>query len=406
MSSIPNAHRTRAPDRGVSLHYSEPTMRGFVNPLPARSASFRGLFADDDYRDVRAYFMAHPELSPTPLRKLPTLAASLGLGAVSVKDESGRFGLNAFKILGVRYAIHRLMSGSDHDSRSGERIDHASIPDLATRGVVCATAGNHGRAVARVASDHRLPCTVFVSAPGEGDSPVDRRSRGVRVAGMQADGATVVEVSGSYEEALRRAAEHASTTGAVVVSDTSLPGSDEIPCFIMSGYTQILVEAYEQWHRMPDVILVQGGVGGLVCAVASWCAWRFGAARPYVIACEPDGAACLLASAEAGKPIALAGPLQTSMAGLRCAEPSWAAWPAIARAVDAFVSIPDSHVLDMVERLAKPAGADPPIQAGLSGACGAAALVAVARAPELAHVRRAARIDRSTHAFVIVTEGP
>jgi diaminopropionate ammonia-lyase len=381
-------------------------MRGFLNPLPARSASFRGRFTDDDYRDARAYFATHPELSPTPLRKLPALAASLGLGAVSVKDESGRFGLNAFKILGVRYAVHRLLSGADHGSRSGERTDGDSNPELVKRGVVCATAGNHGRAVARVASDHRLPCTVFVAAPGEGDSPVDRRSRGTRIDGMKADGATVVEVSGSYEEAVRRAVEHASSTGAVVVSDTSWSGYEQIPGFIMSGYTQILVEAYEQWHRMPDVIVVQGGVGGLVCAVASWCAWRFGAARPFVIACEPDGAACLLASAEAGKPIAINGPLQTSMAGLRCAEPSPAAWPAIARVVDAFVSIPDSLAVDMVERLAKPAGTDPPIHAGLSGACGAAALVAVAKAPGLAHVRRAARMDRSTHALVIVTEGP
>jgi diaminopropionate ammonia-lyase len=380
-------------------------MRGFLNLLAVRGAGFRGLFGDDDYRDVRAYFESHPELSATPLRNLPALAASVGLGAVSVKDESGRFGLNAFKIVGVRYAVHRLMSESDRGSRSGERTG-ASKAELAKRGLVCATAGNHGRAVARVASEHGLPCTVFVAALGEGDSPVDRRSRAARVAAMRADGATVEEVSGSYEDAVRLAAEHGSTTGALVVSDTSWPGYDEIPRFIVSGYTQVLAEAYEQWRRVPDVIVVQGGVGGLVCAVANWCAWRFGAARPFVIACEPDGAACLLASAEAGKPISLDSPLRTSMAALRCAEPSPAAWPAIARAVDAFVSIPDSLALDMVERLAQPAGTDPPIHSGLSGACGAAALVAVAKAQELAHVRRAARMDRSSHALVIVTEGP
>jgi len=396
----------RAPEsESFSVHY-EHHMRGFLNPLPARSASFRGLFADDDYRDVRSYFAGHPELAPTPLRKLPALAASLGLGALSVKDESGRFGVDAFKIVGVRYAMHRLMLGSDGGPRPGEHADGTTNAALARRGVVCATAGNHGRAVARVASDHRLPCTVFVASPGDADSPVDRRSRGARVAGMIADGATVVEVSGSYEEAVRRAAEHGSATGALVVSDTSWPGYHEIPGFIVSGYTQILAEAYEQWQSVPDVIVVQGGVGGLVCAVASWCAWRFGAARPYVIACEPDGAACLLASAEAGKPIALEGPLTTSMAGLRCAEPSPAAWPAIVRTVDAFVSIPDSIALDMVDRLARPSGTDPSIQAGLSGACGAGALAAVATAPDLAHVRRAARMDRSTHALVIVTEGP
>jgi len=380
-------------------------MRGLLNPLATRSASFRGLFADEDYRAVFAYFAAHPELSPTPLRSLPALAVSLGIGAVSVKDESARFELNAFKIVGVRYAIDRLMSESDRGAGSAEHTG-ASKSGPGNRSLVCATAGNHGRAVARVASDHGLPCTVFIAAPGEGDSPVDRRSRATRVAAMKADGATVVDAVGSYEDALLRAAEHGASTGALVVSDSSWPGYEEIPGFIISGYTQILEEAYSQWRRPPDVIVVQGGVGGLVCAAASWCAWRFGAARPYVIACEPDGAACLLASAEAGKRIALDGPLETCMAGLRCAEPSRAAWPAIARGVDAFVSIPDSLALEAVDRLARPAGTDPSIQAGLSGACGAAALVALAKAPELAHVRRAVKMDRSTHALVIVTEGP
>jgi diaminopropionate ammonia-lyase len=375
-------------------------MRGFPNPLATRSASFRGQFTDADYREVRAFFAAHPELSPTPLLTLPAMAAALGIGAVSVKDESTRFGLNAFKIVGVRYALHRLTS--DHGSGSGEQIR----ADLGKHGVVCATAGNHGRAVARVASELGLPCTVFVAAPGDGDSPVDRRSRAARVAAMTADGAKVVEVAGSYEEAVRQAAACATSTRAIAVSDMSWPGYREIPGFIMAGYTQIIAEAYEQWRRMPDVIFVQGGVGGLVSAVASWCAWRFGAARPLVIACEPDGAACLLASAQAGKPIALEGPMYTCMAGLRCAEPSAVAWPAIARGVDAFVSVPDSVVLDMVDQLAQPAGADPAIKAGLSGACGAAALVAVAKSPELAGVRRAVRMDRSTHALVIVTEGP
>ena len=156
------------------------------------------------------------------------------------------------------------------------------------------------------------------------------------------------------------------------------------------------------------MIVVQGGVGGLVCAAASWCAWRFGAARPFVIACEPDGAACLLASAEAGQADRARGPACTrAWPALRCAKPSPAAWPAIARGVDAFVSVPDSLALDTVERLAEPEGGDPPVHAGLSGRVRRRrARGAWPRSPELAHVRRAVRMDRSTHALVIVTEGP
>ena len=147
--------------------------------MATRSASFRGLFADDDYRDVCAYFAAHPELSPTPLRTLPALAASLGLGAVSVKDETARFGLNAFKIVGVRYAIHRLMS----DPITAPVRRHSLERNLASAAWCARRRGTTGARSRAWRPNSGLPCTVFVAAPAEGDSPVDRRSRAARVGG-------------------------------------------------------------------------------------------------------------------------------------------------------------------------------------------------------------------------------
>ena len=69
-----------------------------------------------------------PEYKPTPLVSLPALAAELGLGALFVKDESRRLGLNSFKILGASYAISRF---------EGLRTCFSAATD-----------GNHGRAVA------------------------------------------------------------------------------------------------------------------------------------------------------------------------------------------------------------------------------------------------------------------
>jgi diaminopropionate ammonia-lyase len=368
-------------------------VRTFINPAVCRDRTFRGLFGDDEYRDVHAYFAAHPERPPSPLRSLPALAARLGLGAVLIKDESARFGLNAFKIVGVRYAVHRL----------GD--------EAAARGLVCATAGNHGRAVARAARDKRVPCTVFVPAPrpaspeGSRAREIEVATRASRVAAMRDDGATVIDVDGPYETAVRQAAAYASETRATVVSDTSWPGYERIPGWIMAGYTQMFEEAYGQWDRRPDLVVVQGGVGGLVCAAASWLAWRFGAARPRLVAAEPDGAACLLESARAGHPISLEGPLETMMAGLRCAEPSPLAWPTIAAGVDAFASVPDDRVLATIAGLHRPPGADPAIDAGPSGACGAAVLEGLATEPELADARQVLGMDRSTAALVVITEG-
>lgn len=324
---------------------------------------------------MHEYFAAHPELPPTPLRRLGTFAAALGVRSVDAKDETHRFGLNAFKILGVRYAVHRL----------GD--------DAAARGIVCATAGNHGRAVARVAKQKRVPCTIFIPAGG---SP--------RIESMRDDGARVIEVNGTYEEAVRRAAEHGTTTGATIVSDTSWDGYEDIPRWIMAGYSQLFEEANSQWDSPPDVVLIQGGVGGLVCAAANWFAWRFGPRRPFLIACEPDSAACLLASARAGRATTADGDLGTAMACLRCADPSPAAWPAIAAGVDAFVTVSDEQAHDAVRDLAAGPGAER-IDAGLSGACGVAALRALAALPTFEEVRRAAGLDRSTSAFVVVSEG-
>ena len=361
-------------------------MRALLNPSVRRDDEFRGLFSEDEYRHVSAFFAAHPDLSPTPLKSLPSIADALGVAAIDAKDETQRFGVNAFKITGVRYAVEQL-----DDESSG-------------RGLVCATAGNHGRAVARVAAWKRIPCSVFVPA-GKTTEPLEHATRAARIDGMRADGATVVDVDGSYEEAVRRAAAFGAETESCVVSDTSWDGYTQIPRWIMTGYTHILEEVASQWGAPPTLVIVQGGVGGLVCAAASWFASRFGGGRPSFIAVEPDEAACLLASAQARHPVTITSSLETIMSGLRCAEPSPLAWPTIAAGVDAFLTVPDSLVLEMMRTLAGAPGGER-LEAGPSGACGMAGLAAIARAPELEGLRSAARLDRFTRALVIVTEGP
>jgi diaminopropionate ammonia-lyase len=355
----------------------------WLNPAVRRDGSFTGLFDDTEYRNVEAYYASQPRLEPTPLRSAPILAADLGAARVDIKDESRRFGLSAFKILGARYAAHRL----------GREVE---------RGLVAATAGNHGRAVARVARDCAVPCTIFVPAAREVEE-FERATRARRIAGMKEDGAIVVEVDGSYEEAVRLAAARGAATGATIVSDVSWPGYETIPRWIMTGYTHLIEEAARQWEHVPDVVFVQGGVGGLVCAATSWLAHRFGATRPYLVACEPARAACLLESARAGSPVTIEGDLRTMMAGLRCATPSGAAWPAVQSGVDAFVSVPDSLALEAIERLRREA---PSIDSGPSGACGVAGALAVAREPTMAAVSDACGWSRATRVLAIVTEGP
>jgi diaminopropionate ammonia-lyase len=387
-------------------------LKALINPGVERAPGYRGFFEPVEYTRVDEFYRAHPELQPTPLRSLPAFAHDLSLDQLLLKDETGRFGLEAFKITGARYAVACL---------GRERL---------TGGIVCATAGNHGRAVARAAHDLGVKCTVFLPAPPHDVTEIELRTRRARVAAMQADGAQTVDVPGTYENAVARAAAHAKATGATIVSDTSWPGYDEIPRLIMLGYTHLFDEASRQWDRPPDVVLIQGGVGGLVCAAANWFAAHYGAARPFLIACEPDSAACLLESARAGRPVNVMesiphpepeppgtpspeprGPspgsrVATMMAGLRCAEPSPAAWPSIRSGVDAFISIPDTLAVEAMDRLSRAAGGDPCIAAGPSGACGIGALLALVRTPEAAAIRETCGLSRSTRVLAVVTEGP
>lgn len=360
----------------------------FLNPAVRRDDTFRGLFSEDEYRDLRDYASArtpHPDLSPTPLTRLETFARALGVGTIYAKDETHRHGVNAFKITGVSYAVERLSA------------------DEARRGLVCATAGNHGRAVARVARQQHVPCTVFLPVARTAD-PIEQQTRRARVDAMRNDGAEVREVDGTYEEAVRRAADFGAQSGATVVSDTSWEGYEQIPRWIMAGYTQLFEEASHQWESPPDIVVVQGEVGGLVCAAVSWFASRYGARRPFIIAAEPEHAACLLASARTGAATAITGSLDTIMAGLRCAEPSPLAWPTIAAGVDAFVTVTDARVVEVMTGLAG-SGPSERIDAGPSGVCGLAALRDIALAPELAELRSIAELDARTRALVVITEG-
>jgi diaminopropionate ammonia-lyase len=156
---------------------------------------------------------------------------------------------------------------------------------------------------------------------------------------------------------------------------------------------------------MPDVMFAQGGVGGLVCGVAAGLLREWGHPRPTLVACEPTNAACLLASARAGRMTAVTGPLDTIMAGLRCAEPSPAAWSCIEPLTDVFVAVDDDQAMGAMRMLARPMGKDPAIEAGPSGACGFAALVAVMQDEELRPLRDALALGPSSKVVVINTEG-
>ncbi len=329
---------------------------------------------------MRAFFAARPGLTPTPARALPALARNLGLADLSAKDESGRFGLNAFKLLGARFAIETLLAGGQ--LRRGATV-------------VCASEGNHGRAVARAAREAGGVARVYMAhdaAPARADA-------------IRNEGAEVIKVDGSYDDAVRILQTDAAAHGWTIVSDTAWPGYERIPFLIMLGYTHMLDEVQEFRVQGSEFthVFVQGGVGGLLCAIASWCA--FHQPRCKVIGVEPTQAACLQASARAGHPVAVEGPLSTTLAGLRNREVSPPAFASLLPNVDAFMAIDDVWAHDAMRALAHPIGGDPAIAAGASGSAALGGLLALCRDASMSGIRQQLGLGPEARVLAIVSEG-
>jgi len=358
-----------------------PGFRCFLNPRAGAPGIV--VLPEAGFRRARAAITAWPGYAPTPLRDLPGLATGTGVAAIRIKDESGRFGLGSFKALGGAYAVD-LAVAAEAASRA--------VP-IASLTVTCATDGNHGRAVAWGAARAGCRAVIFVHAtvsPGRAEA----------IARL---GAEIRRVPGTYDDAVRAAAATAEAEGWIVVSDTSWPGYTEIPRAVMQGYRVMADEAADQWTGAPPThVFIQGGVGGVAAAVAVQARARFAPApsmvsAPSIIIVEPDRAACLLASAEAGRAVAVGGQLDTIMAGLACGEPSLLAWQVLERAAAAFLAIPDDAAVTAMRALASEG-----VEAGESGAAGAAGLMVAAADPA---ARAALGLDRRSRVLLFGTEG-
>lgn len=332
-----------------------------------------------------------PGYVPTPLVEISPLANELNVGKVFVKDESSRLGLPAFKILGASYAVSRALS-----KRLGSVDEALPLHELRDRLVnesvrlVAATDGNHGRAVAHVARDLGLPARIFYP------SSLTVEAKGAIVG----EGAETVEMNTSYDELVSAAAEFARLEGsdAVLIQDTAWPGYEEVPRWIVEGYSTLFAEADEQLLEAGidrlDVVVVPVGVGSLAQAAVRH--YRSIPHPPVLLTVEAERAPALVASLHAGRSVSVPT-TDTIMAGLNCGTPSAAAWPSLFAGVDAAVTVTEDESIAGVRRFAE-LGVD-------AGPCGAATL-AGARRMLLEPARRAqAFVDADAVVLLFSTEG-
>ncbi|HEY7034178.1 MAG TPA: diaminopropionate ammonia-lyase [Thermomicrobiales bacterium] len=357
--------------------------RLFVNPSPAPT-----LEDGSPTRDPLAFHRRLPGYAPTALREAAGIARDLGLDRLWVKDESERMGLPAFKIMGASWAVYRAiqqaMPDQDGDWRTLDDLARQLEP-LKPLTLACATDGNHGRAVARMARLLGLGAHIFVPA----DMAPARR------AAIAGEGARVTVVEGTYDDAVARSAEEASER-TLIISDTSWPGYEDVPRWVIEGYSTIFWEVDDELRRRgeegPDLVVVQIGVGALATAVVRHYRRPDAAPRPFILGVEPTHAACVLASMEAGRIVQLPGPHDSIMSGLNAGLPSAIAWPLVSRGIDAFIAVEDERARAAMRALAG--------EGIVAGECGAAGLAGLT-----AWMRSFGGAGRGRRALVISTEG-
>jgi diaminopropionate ammonia-lyase len=347
------------------------------------------------FRRAKEEITSWPGYAPTPLVPLPELAQAARIAAIHWKDEGSRFGLGSFKALGGAYAVMKLLQaelakrGVANAATSAELAEGTYKEATGAITVTCATDGNHGRSVAWGAQRFGARCVIFVH---------ETVSQGRRDA-IAKYGAEIRVVPGTYDDAVRAAQKTAAAEGWFVVSDTSYAGYTEVPRDVMQGYRLMAEEAAEALPEPPTHVFIQGGVGGVAAAVSVQMRARYGAKVPKLIVVEPDKAACLLASAEAGEPTAIEGELDTLMAGLACGEPSLLAWQELERATFAWMAVPDDSAVDCMRLLAK---RQPKVVAGESAVAGLAGLLLAARDP---FGRAALGLEEGSRVLLFGTEG-
>lgn len=377
-----------------SVHYARKTGPGLYSAErfgPAGAAK------------ARAFHSSFPEYSVTPLANLPGLAKSLGVASIHVKDESYRFGLNAFKVLGGSYAIGNYLAGRlgmDIRDLPYARMTSPEIREkLGEITFVTATDGNHGRGVAWTANRLKQKSVVYMPK-----GSAEERLRNIQALGSDA---SITELN--YDDAVRLANEGAEKYGWVMVQDTAWEGYEAIPGWIMEGYTTMAAEAVEQLKgEKPTHIFLQAGVGAMSGGITGFFASLYGdAERPIITIVEPNKADCIYRTAKAddGKLHFVKGDMHTIMAGLACGEPCTIGWNVLHDHADNFVSMPDYVAAKGMRVLGNPMQGDPRVISGESGAATMGFVAEVLQNESLSELREQLQLDENSRILCFSTEG-
>lgn len=366
----------------------ESNVREFLNP--------------EQGKKILNYHKSFPAYTKTPLAKLSNLAKELGVSSIYVKDESYRFGLNAFKVLGGSYSMGKVIAGklglADEELTYDKLTSKEVKEKLGDVTFVTATDGNHGRGVAWTARELGQKSVVYMPK----GSAIERLNN------IKAEGADASITDMNYDEAVRLANKMGEEKGWIMVQDTAWEGYEEIPRWIMQGYATMAYEAIEQLEgEVPTHVFLQAGVGSLAGGVAGLIANYYKDKKPTIIVVEPNAADCIYrtAAAKDGKLHFVTGDMNTIMAGLACGEPNRIGWEVLTETAEFAVSCPDWVAAEGMRVLGNGIKDDPKVVSGESGACTIGFVNAILTRNELKEFKEKLGINENSKILCFSTEG-
>lgn len=377
-----------------------------VNKMRQDGSDQPPLMSEENVLEALEFHRSFPQYSVTPLHKLSELADYLDLGAIYVKDESYRFGLNAFKVLGGSFAMVKYIS-----QRTGIPVSELPYKVLSSKKFketagqttfYSATDGNHGRGIAW--SANKLGQKAVIRMP--------RGSAQTRLNNIRKENADAEILDLNYDECVRYVNDMVKNDpNGVMVQDTAWRGYTDIPSWIMQGYGTLSIEADRQMVAdgcdYPTHVFIQAGVGSLAGSVAGYFAEKYKDTKPTICVVEAGAADCLLRSARRGdgKIVRVRGKLDTIMAGLSCGAPCTIGWRILKNHAEGFAGTPDWMSAMGTRIYGVPLDGDPLVVSGESGSVTMGFLYSIMMYKRYDYIKKALKLNKKSRILLVNTEG-
>ncbi|GKV66913.1 MULTISPECIES: diaminopropionate ammonia-lyase [unclassified Sporosarcina] len=362
-------------------------------------------FDKENVREILNFQKTHPSYTHTPLYSLAHLADHLQISILMAKDESQRFGLNAFKVLGGIYAMAKYIAnqlGEEIEDLSFEKLKDPSVKErLGDVTFISATDGNHGRGVAWAARELGFKSVIYMP----------KGSSAQRLEAIRNEGALAEIQDVNYDDTVRICARLAEKNGWVMVQDTAWEGYEEIPLWIMQGYSSIAYEIVEQWNETTDLppthLFLQAGVGSFAAGIAGYFLKNYGEQAPKIVIVEPDQADCFYQSfiTDNGERTFVSGLMATEMAGLACGEPNTEAFKLLRGSAAGVLSCDDSIATTGMRVYGNPLKSDPRVISGESGSVTLGAVYYLKKFMKNHSITAELELNDESRVLVINTEG-